>query len=71
MGQAAMIEEDEPKPKRRRLEPPLLDTWGEAELESYIGELRAEISRTEAEIDRKRGHRAVADAFFRPPPRSG
>jgi uncharacterized small protein (DUF1192 family) len=67
MGQGAMIEDDEPKPQRRRLEPPMLDSWGEAELSSYIDELRAEILRAQAEIERKRGHREAAAAFFRLP----
>ncbi len=60
-----MFDDDEPKPKPRRLTALPLDPLGVAELESYIDELRAEIVRAEAEIGRKRGHRSAADAFFK------
>jgi uncharacterized small protein (DUF1192 family) len=63
-----MIEEDEgPVRKRTRLERLVLDTLGVAELREYIDELKAEIARVEADIDRKQGHRSAADAFFRKP----
>ena len=60
--------DDEPDlPRRtRRLEPLPLDLLGVAELQDYIGELRGEIARVEAEIARKGSHRAAADSFFRP-----
>lgn len=63
-----MVEDDDnlPRPKRR-LERPLLDSWGVEELQLYIGELRDEIARAEAEIGRKQSHRSAADAFFRKP----
>ena len=60
-------EDDEPLMKRRRLEPLLLDSLGIEELRSYIGELKAEIARVEADIDRKGSHRSAADAFFKRP----
>ena len=60
-----MFDDDEPKPKPRRLTELRLDPLGVAELESYIEELRGEIARAEAEIGRKRGHRSAADAFFK------
>jgi uncharacterized small protein (DUF1192 family) len=60
-------EDDEPLTKRRRLEPLLLDSLGIEELRSYIGELKAEIARVEADIDRKGSHRSAADAFFKRP----
>jgi uncharacterized small protein (DUF1192 family) len=60
-------EDDEPLMKRRRLEPLLLDSLGIDELRSYIGELRAEIVRVEADIGRKSSHRSAADAFFKRP----
>jgi uncharacterized small protein (DUF1192 family) len=63
-----MIEEDgDPIRKRTRLDRLPLDTLGIEEMQDYIAELRAEISRVEADIDRKRGHRAAADSFFRRP----
>ena len=58
---------DAPPQKRTRLEKLLLDTLGIDELHEYIGELRAEIARVEADIERKQGHRSAADAFFRRP----
>jgi uncharacterized small protein (DUF1192 family) len=60
-----MEEEDAAPRKRVRLERVPLDTWGIEELLSYIGELRGEIARVEAEIARKQDHKSAADAFFR------
>ncbi len=62
-----MIEEEEARRPKQRLERPLLDSWSVAELRAYIGELRAEIERAEAEIGRKDSHRSSAEAFFRRP----
>jgi uncharacterized small protein (DUF1192 family) len=63
-----VLEEDEgPVRKRRRLEKLVLDTLGIEELREYIDELKAEIARVEADIDRKQGHRSAADAFFKRP----
>jgi len=60
-------EEDVPVRKRTRLEKLMLDTLGIEELRDYIGELRDEIVRVEADIDRKNSHKTAADAFFRRP----
>jgi len=60
-------EEDGPVRKKARFEKPVLDTLGLVELREYIDELKAEIARVEADIDRKQGHRSAADAFFRLP----
>jgi len=63
-----MIEEDEgPARKRSILEKLVLDTLGIDELRDYIDELKTEILRVEADIERKQGHRSAADAFFRRP----
>jgi uncharacterized small protein (DUF1192 family) len=59
------LEDDAPPLKRRRLEPLLLDSLGIEELRLYISELKTEITRVEADIDRKQGHRSAADAFFK------
>lgn len=56
-----------PQRKPARLEKLVLDTLGIEELRDYIGELRDEIARAEADIERKQGHRSAADAFFRRP----
>jgi uncharacterized small protein (DUF1192 family) len=60
-------EEDLPIRKRRRLEALFLDTLGVEELRNYIGELRDEITRVEADIERKQSHRSAANAFFKSP----
>jgi uncharacterized small protein (DUF1192 family) len=60
-------EDEEPVRKRVRLEKLVLDTLGIAELHDYIGELRDEIIRVEADIARKNSHKSAADAFFRKP----
>ncbi|MBN8889138.1 MAG: DUF1192 domain-containing protein [Rhodospirillales bacterium] len=62
-----ITDDDLPQPKPARVARPPLDLWGVAELEGYMGELRAEIARAEAEIGRKNAHRSAADAFFRKP----
>ena len=59
-----MTEDDAPK-RPRRFEPLPLDPLGVTELRGYIDELRVEIARAEAEIERKEGHRAAAAAFFK------
>lgn len=48
------------KPQKRNLEP-----LGVAELENYIGELREEIARVEADIARKKKHLSAAESLFR------
>ena len=62
-----MDEEEGPLRKRTRLEKLVLDPLGIEELRDYIAELKAEIERVEADIERKQGHRSAADAFFRRP----
>lgn len=61
----AMDDDDAPPRKRIRLEKLLLDPLGVEELRDYIAELREEIARVEADIERKQGHRSAAEAFFR------
>lgn len=60
-------DDDTPRPRPARLQPPVLDLLGVAELNDYIEELQAEIARVQAEIARKTQHRNAADAFFRKP----
>ena len=61
-----MAQEDDDRPlRRRRLEPLMLDILGVEEMRYYIGELKAEIARVEADIARKQSHKSAADAFFR------
>lgn len=62
-----MAEDDDmPIRKRRRLEPPVLDSLSVEELRDYIQELHNEIARVEADIGRKQSHRSAADTFFKP-----
>ena len=63
----AAEDDDLPIRKRIRLEKLVLDTLGIEELRDYIGELREEIARVEADIVRKSSHKTAADAFFRKP----
>jgi uncharacterized small protein (DUF1192 family) len=60
-------DEDQPVRKRTRLQKLTLDPLGIEELRDYITELKEEITRVEADIGRKQGHRSAADAFFRRP----
>ena len=60
-----MWDEDEPKPKLRRVTPIPLDPLGVAELRDYIAELQDEIARAETTIARKEGHRGEAERFFK------
>ena len=60
-----MLDEEDLPRRPCRLEKLPLDLLGIEELRDYIGELREEITRVEAEIARKQSHRSAADAFFR------
>lgn len=62
-----MLDEEDLPRRPRRLEKLPLDLLGIEELRDYIGELREEILRVEADIARKQSHRSAADAFFRKP----
>ena len=62
-----MDEDDAPIRKPARLQKLVLDTLGIVELREYIDELKTEITRVEADIERKQGHRSAADAFFKRP----
>jgi uncharacterized small protein (DUF1192 family) len=63
----ARDDDDAAPRKQARLEKLLLDPLGIVELRAYIEELREEIARVEADIDRKGSHRTAAEAFFRRP----
>jgi uncharacterized small protein (DUF1192 family) len=58
--------EEEPRPKHRLFSPPKLDGAAAEELRAYIGDLRTEIARVEAELQRKQAHLTAAAAFFKP-----
>ena len=63
-----MQEPDEPRaPSRALVNRPSLDSLGVDELRAYIADLTGEITRAEAEIARKQGHRSAAESVFRLP----
>lgn len=57
---------DELEPKKKP-KPRDLSVLGVSELNDYIGELREEITRAEAEIVKRGSHKDAAEAFFRKP----
>jgi uncharacterized small protein (DUF1192 family) len=64
------IETDDPEARknvRQRLERLALEPLSVHELNDYIGELEAEITRAKTAIAAKLDHRSTADAFFRKP----
>ncbi len=70
VGQDSLMinsEEDLPKPAKTLLIPPVLDSYGIAELNAYIGDLEAEITRVKAKIAAKDAHKTAASAFFKTP----
>lgn len=60
----ALLDEDL-DPKRPEKGPKKLDTMSISELEDHIAAMRAEITRVEAEIERKRTRLAAAESFFK------
>lgn len=61
-------EEDLPRPAKKLLVPPVLDMLGVDELNAYIADLNAEISRVQRAIASKQAHKDAAAAFFKAPP---
>jgi uncharacterized small protein (DUF1192 family) len=61
-------EEDLPRPTKKLLVPPALDMLGVDELNAYIADLNAEISRVQQAIAAKQAHKDAAAAFFKTPP---
>ncbi len=63
---AAPDDEDEiAKSKRPQLFPRTTDGMGVAQMQEYIGELKAEIAKFEREIDKRGGVRSAAEALFK------
>ena len=61
------FDDDTPPPRPTRLAKLPLDRLSIIDLREYIEELRAEIARAEADIDKKGRSRDAAEAFFRKP----
>lgn len=57
--------EDEIEPKKKAPSQKNLENMGVAELETYIGELRAEIIRVEKEVEKKKAIRDRAASVFK------
>jgi uncharacterized small protein (DUF1192 family) len=60
------LDPEELEPKKKKPAPRDLEGLGVGELNDYIAELQAEIERARAVIARKQGHKAGAEAFFKP-----
>lgn len=59
-----MFDDNRPKPKTQPFPRNLVD-MSVAELQEYIGELEAEITRTEADIAKKKASKAAAASVFK------
>lgn len=57
--------DEEIDPKKKKPGPKPLDIMSVKELEDYIGDLKAEITRVEGEISKKNAHKNAASAFFK------
>lgn len=60
-----MIFDDETDPKTKKQKPRALDNLSVPELNDYIIQLKAEIVRVEADIQKKEKHKAAAAALFK------
>ena len=59
------MDEEELEPRRKPVKPKDLGLMGIEELEAYIAQLEAEISRVRVEITAKLGQRRGAEALFK------
>jgi len=53
------------EPRQRKAPPKPLDGLSVAELEAYVAELEAEITRARGVIAGKQSHKSVADSLFK------
>ena len=60
-----MILDDDTDPKTKKQKPRSLDNLSVPELREYIRQLKEEIVRVEAEVQKKEKHKAAADALFK------
>ncbi|HYD18486.1 MAG TPA: DUF1192 domain-containing protein [Patescibacteria group bacterium] len=60
-----MIFDDETDPKTKRARPRNLDKLSVPELRDYVMQLKEEIARVEADIEKKDKHRSAVDALFK------
>lgn len=62
-----MIFDDDTDPKTKKPKLRALDNMSVPELKEYVRQLKAEIERAEADIQKKEKHKAAADALFKSP----
>jgi uncharacterized small protein (DUF1192 family) len=62
-----MIFDDDTDPKTKKQKLRALDNMSVPELKDYVRQLKAEIERAEADIQKKEKHKAAADALFKSP----
>lgn len=60
-----MILDDDTDPKTKKQKPRVLDNLSIPELREYVLQLKGEITRTEADIQKKEKHKAAVDALFK------
>jgi uncharacterized small protein (DUF1192 family) len=60
-----MILDDDSDPKTKKQQPRALDKLSVPELRDYIQQLKEEIARVEADIQKKEKHKAAAEALFK------
>jgi uncharacterized small protein (DUF1192 family) len=60
-----MIFDDDTDPKTKKPKLRALDNMSVPELKEYVRQLKAEIERAEADIQKKEKHKAAADALFK------
>lgn len=60
-----MIFDDDTDPKTKKQKPRSLDNMSVPELKDYLLQLKEEIIRVEADIQKKDKHKTAADALFK------
>ena len=60
-----MIFDDDTDPKTKKQKLRALDNLSVPDLRDYIAQLKSEIVRVEADIEKKEKHKAAADALFK------
>lgn len=60
-----MILDDDLDPKTKKAKPRPLDNMSVPELKAYVQQMKDEIARVEAEIQKKEQHKSAADALFK------
>lgn len=59
------MDEDDLQPRKKLTEPPVLDDLSVDELESYLGELEAEMARVRQTLEAKRAYLSGAQGLFK------